>query len=166
MDIKKIKEICAISSTCELLEVMHNIAGLNDDPFAEKVYTFHLNDILDLQFTITKHTCVPAFPVYLPLNTCTDVKKLILDLINTKSDRIDFSQQMIAFGTTRKSFKEAIKEYGYFGDDPVFYEGLVVYKKTVIRPQNKYLEITDDMINSIELMKTKEEGITDEKERL
>lgn len=162
MDIKMIKEICAIPSTCGLIEAMYKTAGLEDDPFAEKVYTFHLNDILDLQFAITKSTSTPAFPVYLPLDVCTDVKKLIFDLINSKSDIIDFGQQMIAFGTARKSFSEAVKEYGYFGDDPVFYEGLTVHKKIVIRPQSNYFEISDEMVNSIELVNTKQEETTND----
>lgn len=149
MNTKEIKKICNITSTSELLETMSSYANKENDPFKEKVYRMHLTNTLDLEFFIVKATCLPAFPVFLPIDVCTDVKKLVFDMINSKGDRIDFTQQMLAFGVARKSFSQAVKEFGYFGDDPTFYEGIIVHKKIVLKEDANYVDITDDMIDSI-----------------
>ena len=157
MNTKEIKKICSITSTPELLETMSNYAGKEDDPFKEKVYRMHLTDTLDLEFFIVKATCLPAFPVFLSIDACTDVKKLVFDMINSKGDRIDFTQQMLAFGMARKSFSQAVKEFGYFGDDPMFYEGIIVHKKIVLKEGANYVDVTDNMINTISEVEIKKD---------
>ena len=46
------------------------------------------------------------------------------------------------------SFNEAVKEYGYFGSDPVFYEGIKVHRK-IVPTLETYRDISDLKIDQI-----------------
>jgi len=145
-----IKNICMINSTSGLFQCMDECANNPEfnfeNPFDKKVYSFSINDWLDMHFIITKETSTPAFPVYLDISTCTDIKQLIYQLLNSKEDTIDYTILTLSFW--KRASKEVVKEYGLFGDDPVFYQGLKVTRWFVPNIKN-YQIPTDEMINSV-----------------
>ena len=140
-----IKTICQCQSTVGTFEAMSK----EPEFFKEKRYRLVLSDELELRFCIIKDTPVTCCPIYLPIDVCTDIKKLVNDMINNQDEVIDYGNLMAAFGVCGKTFSEAVKEYGYFGSDAVFYEGLKVHKWIVPR-LNKYTNVTTEMVNSIE----------------
>ena len=139
-----VKEVCRIPSTMGTFEAMNKYPEM----WNEKIYKLPLGFGMELQFWITKSTGIRAFPVYLPLDVCTDVKKLVFDLLNTKDDEIDYTNKMSAFGVCGKTFSEAVKEYGYFGSDPVFYEGIKVHRK-IVPTLETYRDVSDLKIDQI-----------------
>lgn len=142
---KAIKAICQCQSTVGMFD------AISKEPefFREKYYKLKLSNELELRFCITKDTSIGFCPIYLPIDICTDIKKLVYDMINTQDEVIDYDQLMSAFELCGKTFSEAVKEYGYFGNDPVFYEGLKVHK-WIVPSLNEYTNVTTEMVNSIE----------------
>lgn len=142
---KAIKVICQCQSTIGTFDAMSK----EPEFFREKNYKLRLSNELELRFCITKDTPIGFCPIYLPIDVCTDIKKLVYDMINTQDEVINYDQLMSAFELCGKTFSEAVKEYGYFGDDPVFYEGLKVHK-WIVPSLNEYTNVTTEMVNSIE----------------
>lgn len=148
--IKLLKSICAIPSTSGLLQCMSECADDSkftfENPFDKKVYSIPVNDWLNMEFVIIKETSTPAFPIYLDISTCTDVKQLIYQLLNSKRDTIDYTYLTTSFW--RKPSKDVVKDYGLFGDDPVFYQGLKVSRWFVPKIGDYQLP-TDEMVKSL-----------------
>lgn len=138
-----------IKTICQCQSTVFKAMSKEPEFFKEKRYRLVLSDELELRFCITKNTPVACCPIYLSIDVCTDIKKLVNDMINNQDEVIDYGNLMAAFGVCGKTFSEAVKEYGYFGSDAVFYEGLKVHKWIVPR-LNKYTNVTTEMVNSIE----------------
>ena len=147
-----IKSICMIPSTVGLFECMQTYANseTTENPFDEKVYKISLNDWFDLEFSIMKETTTAAFPVYLDISTCTDVKQLIFQMVNSKEDTITYDYLINSM--INRPASEKVKEFGIFGNDPVFYQGLKVIR--CIKPKLEYYQSIDEsVVNSIKRIK-------------